>query len=394
MSRLVATTSTRTIKPLGFQGQLVVDTWPALCKLLEARLGPAYGTLLAEPVSDQGRGDIDWYGDVGEGSAAADAPTCAACHDMTARCGELARSLATSADPIERLHGELLTRALIYPDESFIRRGVAGPVIFGWGHERTGAQAAGADLSGKRNASPQPDPIPSRTVVPPQPATGPKAGPVPPAGPVPRRPWEEGRWAILLGLPLLAVMLMMVAWLGPRWLMVHCRRLWWPVALLVLLLILVQAVLLGKRWTWRLRARRDVLLAWRQGAGTGAMQIVLAWDDLNDLDLHVICPDGGHISFEQPLASGGRLDRDANALRPGAPPPSTRPIENVFWDAPPQPGRYLLLVDPYEMRASSSSAFRINVRLGQRRLLVTRGVARIGERMQPTGEFLVPSRAV
>ena len=65
----------------------------------------------------------------------------------------------------------------------------------------------------------------------------------------------------------------------------------------------------------------------------------------------------------------------------------------MFWSAPPQPGRYLLLVDPYDMRTSPRSAFRINVRLGRRTLLVTRGIALVGERMRPTCEFLVPPRA-
>ncbi len=398
MIRLIATTSAHAIKPLGFQGQLVVDAWPALRKLLEARLGLIYGTLLAEPVPDQGRGDIDWYGDVVEGDAAADAQTRTVCLEMTARCGELARSLAGSADAVERLHGELLARALIYPDESFIRRGVAGPVIIAWGHERAGARAAEADLSGKRAVPAPPGPVLAQADPSLQPIIRPLADPLPPALPVPAQPRDERAWATHLGLPLLALLLVAVAWLAPRWLAAGCQRPWWPLALLVLLLFLCQIVLSRKNWfqkgwVWRLQARRDFLLARRHRVGAGAMQVVLAWDDLNDLDLHVICPDGGHISFERPLMSGGRLDRDANALRPGAPPPSARPIENVFWSAPPQPGCYLLLVDPYDMRASPRSAFRVNVRLGRQTLLVARGTAQAGERMQPACEFSVPPRA-
>jgi hypothetical protein len=79
------------------------------------------------------------------------------------------------------------------------------------------------------------------------------------------------------------------------------------------------------------------------GAGTGDVQISIAWNNVNDIDLHVMVEPVG-----QPLASsiinfmnrvgfaGGCLDVDRNVR------PTTRtPVENVFWGKGIAPfGRY------------------------------------------------------
>lgn len=66
------------------------------------------------------------------------------------------------------------------------------------------------------------------------------------------------------------------------------------------------------------------------GARTGDIQVSLAWNNLNDIDLHVITPRGEHISYaHRQSMCRGMLDIDMNAGWPM----SREPVENVFWPA-------------------------------------------------------------
>ena len=66
----------------------------------------------------------------------------------------------------------------------------------------------------------------------------------------------------------------------------------------------------------------------KAGAGSGAIQVSLAWNNFNDLDLHVIPPSGERIFFAHRRSRcGGHLDVDMNAG--GA--SSREPVENVYW---------------------------------------------------------------
>lgn len=48
-------------------------------------------------------------------------------------------------------------------------------------------------------------------------------------------------------------------------------------------------------------------------AGTGVLQVSLSWDQLNDVDLHLIEPNGHEIYYGSPYsANGGQLDVDSN----------------------------------------------------------------------------------
>lgn len=66
----------------------------------------------------------------------------------------------------------------------------------------------------------------------------------------------------------------------------------------------------------------------RAGAQSGAIQVSLAWNNFNDLDLHVIPPSRDHIFFGHRISRcGGHLDIDMNAGGQM----SGEPVENVFW---------------------------------------------------------------
>ena len=65
----------------------------------------------------------------------------------------------------------------------------------------------------------------------------------------------------------------------------------------------------------------------REGGASGVVQISLAWDDYNDLDLHVFCPSGERIYFNNKKSDcGGDLDVDMNVR-----PVSNTPVENGVW---------------------------------------------------------------
>lgn len=68
-------------------------------------------------------------------------------------------------------------------------------------------------------------------------------------------------------------------------------------------------------------------------ATIGKFNFTLVWHDRNDLDLHVICPCGTHISYSNKKchSCGGFLDVDARYI--------DNPIEHVYFNNPKQ-GKY------------------------------------------------------
>lgn len=122
----------------------------------------------------------------------------------------------------------------------------------------------------------------------------------------------------------------------------------------------------------------------RAGAKSGDVQISLAWNNFNDLDLHVVTPGGETIMFSKKRSSClGNLDVDMNAG--GL--PSNKPVENVFWPIGLAPkGEFIVIVhhyanhggaDPtrYQVIAKvdgSTRTFSGSVRSGDRREIVNR----------------------
>ena len=83
-----------------------------------------------------------------------------------------------------------------------------------------------------------------------------------------------------------------------------------------------------------------------QQVGAGTLQVSLSWDQLVDVDLHVVEPDGEEIYYGNSTASdGGTLDLDSNA---GCSIDGVN-NENVTWPAPAKPGNgtYIVRVDYY-----------------------------------------------
>ena len=82
----------------------------------------------------------------------------------------------------------------------------------------------------------------------------------------------------------------------------------------------------------------------REGGASGEVQVSLAWDDYNDLDLHLFCPSGERIYFNNKRSGcGGELDVDMNVQ-----PVSNTPVENVVWRGNAPLGTYKIGVHFYK----------------------------------------------
>lgn len=99
----------------------------------------------------------------------------------------------------------------------------------------------------------------------------------------------------------------------------------------------------------------------REGGASGEVQISLAWDDYNDLDLHLFCPSGERIYFNNKKSEcGGVLDVDMNVR-----PVSKTPVENVVWRQNAPLGTYKVGVHFYKhhrkRRTKRHCKFRLRV---------------------------------
>ncbi|NJN45395.1 MAG: hypothetical protein HC808_01660 [Candidatus Competibacteraceae bacterium] len=64
-----------------------------------------------------------------------------------------------------------------------------------------------------------------------------------------------------------------------------------------------------------------------EGGKVGEITVTLLWNNRNDLDLVVICPNGERLYYNTPTVCGGALDVDRNAGKQLM----DRPVENIHW---------------------------------------------------------------
>jgi len=95
---------------------------------------------------------------------------------------------------------------------------------------------------------------------------------------------------------------------------------------------------------------------------TGDVQILLGWNDINDLDICCVDPFGEKIDYKHKESnSGGRLDVDMNAGEPF----SSAPIENIYWPTGGAPnGNYKVYLTFFKRNSVniSSSNYKIMVK--------------------------------
>lgn len=97
----------------------------------------------------------------------------------------------------------------------------------------------------------------------------------------------------------------------------------------------------------------------REGGKSGYVQVTLGWDDYNDLDLHLFCPSGERIYFNNKTSDcGGELDVDMNIK-----PVSDNAVENVVWTSYPSKGTYKVGVHFYKHHNKKNTKKKTKYRL-------------------------------
>lgn len=376
---LIATTRNASLQALGTGGQLAVQSWDQIIGYLRRNLGPAHAALLAEPNPDTAHGTTDWYAETLGEAPPLDSlpePEREAARATLARLLEdiqaAAAALRQSARAGDRFMAELLSLALVVPGPEHVRVAGGQPVLVAWAHSPVNAPPAPELLIGMARRPAAASVGPMRILGPP---------------PTPRRRHPAAPLLIPTLLLLLALLLL---WFDPwRWVQAAPLQCVVRPGDTVLLDELHQAEAQEAslrqeiaQLTTGLGDRRvacpplpaqaavpapapppnaDAERARREGARSGRIQVILAWDDQNDIDLAVLCPGGQRISFENTRACGGELDVDRNAGSRGL---TIQPVENVVFAREPVPGRYRIVVTHFEHNAPApqTSPFRVTLR--------------------------------
>ena len=413
---LIATTRNAELQVLGTGGQLAVQAWDQISGYLRRARSPAHAALFAEPNPDADRGITDWYAGV-QGAAPPletlpDAAQEAARAEFARLYGDIreeADRLRASTRESERFLGELLALALITPATDCLRVVGGQPVLVAWGHAKLGEAPSPELLIGMTRR---------------RGGAGAMQIVGPPAAPPEKRSWLS--WLLgLLGL-LLLLLLLLLLWRDPfGWFkatLPQCVVQPGNAELLDELRaaqareaalrndIAGEMLRLGDRRTAcpppepppRPRPpepprvtppppaprQEDADRARREGARSGRVQIILAWDDRNDLDLVMICPNGERLFFDHRQACGAVLDVDRNAGNSGL---SPTPVENIVFAAEPAPGRYRIIVWHFQNNppAPASSPYRVTVKREGRPDQVFTGRVAAGQQVE-VGHFDVP----
>lgn len=98
---------------------------------------------------------------------------------------------------------------------------------------------------------------------------------------------------------------------------------------------------------------------------TGDVQVLLSWNNYNDLDLIVTDPNSEYVWFKNPrVSSGGQLEIDMNVEYPD----SKTPIENIYWSTNGAPnGTYNVYLLYYKQHENASAnPYKITVKYGDK----------------------------
>ncbi len=397
--QLVAETTLVGLRPLGMGSRRIQDSWNEIDSYLRSALGEPHADLFAEPVP--GSRGISWFA-APEGEAKpyseldeeAQAALLERLKERSEAIQTHAATLAASRRDSDRRLAQTLEWALVVPEaqpgRDFLYSVGGEPVLVNWGTRDERAQEGGAVLqdfmAGEAWRLRQEEAARRAAVPPAPPPGGGEAVLVREVAAAAPHWWLL--W-LLFGLIMAAIMYLLLLGCGVRWpfglerpaFLSFC-----PGALAAedrTLDSLVQrqdqgrdlerqVLLLQRELARKQRCPIDTAQAEeipspsreeaerafeeirKQGGQEGEVEIVLEWQGDADLDLHVICPDGSRVFFQNRnnARCGAILDVDMNSTTRDL---AQTPREHVTWPQSPKPGRYQIIVDNFAGRSSGRS---------------------------------------
>lgn len=113
----------------------------------------------------------------------------------------------------------------------------------------------------------------------------------------------------------------------------------------------------------------------------GNLRVALVWDNLGDIDVHVVQPNGKCIDFKRSSDSGGggRKDVDNTVGGRGS-------AENIYWETP-KPGVYKVFLHYYPHEGSTSAPGKCPVLVEWKKPDGTRGKKQFNIQMNQQGQW-------
>lgn len=402
--QLIAETTLVGLRPLGMGSRRVQDSWNEIDSYLRNALGERYADLFAEPVP--GSRGVSWfaapegeakpYSDLSEEEQAA---LLEAVKERSETIRAHAATLSASRKDSDRRLGQTLEWALVVPEaepgRDFLYSVGGEPLLVNWGTRDEEAQDGNAVLQEflageawrlhREQEAAQEAAKAAAAALPSSPP------------PLERRVYREAAAAaplwwllwLLFGLLMIAIMYLLLLGCGVRWpfglerpaFLNFCPSAFAAEDTTPDRLVAAeekgqdlerQVLLLQRELARKQRCPIDVAQAEvvedpdqeaaqrafeeirEEGGKEGEVEIILEWQGDADLDLHIICPDGSRVYFQNRnnARCGAILDVDMNSTTRDL---SQTPREHVTWPQSPKPGRYQIIVDNFAGRSAGRS---------------------------------------
>jgi hypothetical protein len=369
--------------------------WDRLTDILRREVSPEAADLLAEPIPDSARGQTHWHTTANDDPISLSTLSTPERDALLEKLDQRGQEILRFADRLvaggreadQRLAAVMRSITEVPDRERHIWSVDGKPVITAWGRRPLDAPERVATIVIRERARTEGPAALSGTVVgsapPPRIEAGPPPPPVPPELPTERPPdmppWWHAAWARTLPLWVALALLLLAIFTT---LLPACS-----ISLPLLNRLFNRCELQASTSLDQLREKNRVLRdalrqaelrvaivdgdcatrgrlppsnraeneqrpnadealdrARREHATEGKLDVTLAWNGREDLDIHVYCPGGAEIWAENRKACGGELEIDKNAK---ADQREDHPLEHVTWVTDPPPGEYQVLVRLY-----------------------------------------------